>query len=365
MTGCDGTGEQGVAQIPFSEDDARSGGVPNAYRNAVFWKWSRQMPRALPNAVLTMLYALGTAADASGRIRFAGDHQPVRMADIAAAARCDPKDARRYVAALIAAGVLAVQGEQGPGKRPTYILLMSACPDWGAAVASLTGSKRRRTPKTPPPWQQEKAGKSGGPTPEVATDTPDDFGGPAPEHGNGTSGDRPLESGDVAGTDFGGPTPIGLRGTDPRDFGGPAPEQPMSPREVPQEIDEVGDQPAGVARTSRPLKIDFDQLPMGGAAYRTAARMHLARQGVKATPAEVDAYAAELVALDQAEPGPAEEAAPARLSLLHPPLPSARRMPAAAAGYQPPLLQSMGPEAEETTVRAKDGTLTFGREATA
>ena len=79
------------------DQDARAAGsVPNAYRNALFWRWAPQMPRGLSSSFVTVLYALASAADPAGRVRFR-DGKAIRIKDIAAAAKADEKDVRRYL----------------------------------------------------------------------------------------------------------------------------------------------------------------------------------------------------------------------------------------------------------------------------
>lgn len=151
-----------------------SGSVPNAYGNAVAWRWSREMPTPLRRGFLTLLYALRAMANASGELRF--PDKPIRIQDIAKAAGADEKDTRRYMNAAVAAGVVAVKGDQRRGKPALYALLLGPAPDWGAALDSLEKSKRKRTPRTPPPWRADE--EFGGPPPELEDP---EFGGPPPE----------------------------------------------------------------------------------------------------------------------------------------------------------------------------------------
>lgn len=99
------------------EPTATSGSVPNAFGNALAWRWSRQMPTALRRGFLTLLYALRAMANAAGELRFSGDRQPIRIQDIAKAAGASEKDARRYLDAAIHAGVVVVKGERKRGSR--------------------------------------------------------------------------------------------------------------------------------------------------------------------------------------------------------------------------------------------------------
>lgn len=173
------------------QPDRASGSVPHAYRNALFWRWTPGMPAALPSAFVTLLYALGTAANPAGRLQFR-DGKAIRIRDIAAAVKADEKDVRRYVDAAIDAGVLTVQGERKRGRASLYVLVLTATPDWGAAVASLQATRRKS--RKPPPWM-----KNGGVTPELSGT---ENGGHAPElhshHEQKERGTRPrMSSGDT------------------------------------------------------------------------------------------------------------------------------------------------------------------------
>ncbi|MFD9306107.1 hypothetical protein ACFWCB_26220 [Streptomyces sp. NPDC060048] len=210
------------------QPDYASGGVPHAYRNVIFWRWTRTMPRPLKGPFLTLLYALGAAASTHGLLQFR-DGTVIRIQDIAAGVGSDEKDTRRYLNAAIAAGVVAVEGERGRGKRAVYRIVVCLTPDWTAALASLADSKPKpKKSPAPAPWQD--AEKFGGPTPVVT---------------GRSSGDRPpnsagQSSGDHPPTEFGGPSPEW--------FGGPTPEQPRGTQVLPQEMADVGgDVSLGVA----------------------------------------------------------------------------------------------------------------------
>ncbi|MER5882681.1 hypothetical protein ABT160_02515 [Streptomyces sp. NPDC001941] len=173
-----------------------SGSVPHAYGNALAWRWSREMPTPLRRGFLTLLYALRAMANSDGQLRF--PDSPIRITDIAKAIGADEKDTRRYLAAAVEAGVLAVRGEQKRGKPTLYVLLLGPSPDWAAAVKSLEDSQRKRSERKPPPWRA--AGKNGGRSPELSEPK---FGGPPPE----------LTAG----------TPLEVRGTAPRTSSGDHP----------------------------------------------------------------------------------------------------------------------------------------------
>lgn len=201
------------------------GSVPNAFRNALFWRWTREMPRPLADGFLKVLHALGAGADASGKLKFR-DGKPIRIKDIAAAAMVDEKDCRRYLDAAIVAGVLTVQGERKRGKSTLYVLVLAPYPDWIAAEASLKASKRKRTDRKPPPWKDDENGgrspelsepENGGPPPELPQDHDEKERGTAPRM---SSGDRP---------------PFGS--------GDRPPNNPGIAKELPQDMAELGEKP--------------------------------------------------------------------------------------------------------------------------
>lgn len=269
----------------FHEEQRRGGGLPNDYRNAIAWRWAPDLPRQLCGGVLTMLYVVASMADATGRLRFTADHRPIRLASIARAARCDPKDGRRYLDALVAAGVLAVEGQQGRGRTPTYILVLAPRPDWQAAVNVLKQTRRER-------------GERGVTAPK-----------PAPENGGhppNQTGDTPASS--PPGTGHGsGDTPATRTGDTPRDFRGQPPEHPREPRDLPQEMADVPEQPSGDARASpsprhdiRSASIRLLQLDADYVAQLTDQARH--DLGETATRDQILIRAAELA--DQPTSGP-------------------------------------------------------------
>lgn len=213
-----------------AEQERPGGSVPNAYGNAVAWRWTREMPATVRRSGLpTLLYALRAMANAAGELRFGSDRKPIRIQDIAKAACCDEKDARRYLEAGVRAGVVAVQGERRRGRPTLYVLVLSPSPDWSAAASYLDATKRDRSPRKPAPWAGSEDEKFGGRPPEL-----DDakFGGPPPELTGGTdskvrgtaprwsSGDRP-----------------------PNGSGDRPPNNPGRDKELPQEVAEVSSQP--------------------------------------------------------------------------------------------------------------------------
>ena len=189
----------------MSSDDQpgqTTGSVPHAYRNALFWRWVPAMPGGLPSGFVTTLYALASAADPSGKVQFR-DGKAIRIKDIAAGIKADEKDVRRYLKAAIAAGVVAVLGEQRRGRAALYVLVLSPSPAWDSAAWVLEQSKRKRVDRGTPPWRADDTSENGGRSPELSTS---ENGGPPPElpeepvRGTAprlSSGDRPpFGSGD-------------------------------------------------------------------------------------------------------------------------------------------------------------------------
>lgn len=187
------------------EQDRASGSVPHHYGNALAWKWVPAMPAALKRAHLhTLLYTLRAMANASGELRFHGDHKPMRIKDIARAAGCDEKDARDRLEAALRAGVVVVKGERRRGIRALYVIVLSPRPDWTAAAAHLAAvkakredAKRDQADRRPAPWADDENGgrspeledpENGGPPPELTDGTAQKERGTAPRP---RTGDRP------------------------------------------------------------------------------------------------------------------------------------------------------------------------------
>ncbi|MEU9861296.1 hypothetical protein AB0D99_10490 [Streptomyces sp. NPDC047971] len=215
-----------------------SGSVPHAYRNALFWRWAPSMPKGLTSSFVTVLYALASAADPAGRVRFR-DGKAIRIKDIATACKADEKDVRRYIQAAIVAGVVAVQGEQRRGRASLYVLILSPNPDWDAAASSLSSTRRKS--RQAPPWLSEK---NGGVTPELAET---ENGGHAPEL---PASDHEEERGTHPRMGSGDTPPFGSGDTPPNN--------PGVAKELPQEAAEVvvQPQPSGAFVVH---KIDFNQ----------------------------------------------------------------------------------------------------------
>lgn len=217
------------------EQDRASGSVPNAFGNALAWKWSREMPTPLRRGFLTLLYALRAMASANGELRFNGDRKPIRIQDIAKAAGADEKDTRRYLDAAERSGVVTVRGERRRGKSTLYVLVVSPWPDWTSAAAYLDGTKRERPGRKPGPWSE----KNGGRSPELDEQK---FGGPPPELTDGTETKvrgttPPLSSGDHP----------------PNGSGDHPPNNPGSTHDSSQDRAEVVFQPQVVGAPGRPI----------------------------------------------------------------------------------------------------------------
>ncbi len=224
-----------------------AGSVPHAFRNALFWRWVPEMPAKLPPAFVTVLYACASGADAAGRVRFR-DGKPIRIRDLAAAGKCDEKDARRYLDAAIAAGVLAVEGERRRGTPTLYALVLSPAPDWGAAVASLAGSRRERKDREDdkvPPWLRKNRGAataSEDQSEDQADEEPGaENGGLPPEPGESENeekfGGQPPEPEDQGGDEVRGAAPrTGSGGCPPFGSGGCPPNNPGDSHEVSHEM---------------------------------------------------------------------------------------------------------------------------------
>ncbi|MEV8432028.1 hypothetical protein ACWHLZ_27920 [Streptomyces chartreusis] len=200
-----------------------SGSVPNAFGNALAWKWSREMPTPLRRGFLTLLYALRAMANASGELRFHGDRQPIRIQDIARAAGCREKDARRYLDAAIRAGVVAIRGERKRGKPTLYVIFPIGWPDWKAAEDYLK-STARDPGKGSAPWREEdeSSGHRG----------PNQIGPPRPELTEGTENEVRATAARMS-SGHRGPNGSGHRG----------PNNPGVTQERSQEVAEVVVQP--------------------------------------------------------------------------------------------------------------------------
>lgn len=185
------------------QDSRTSGSVPNAFGNALSWKWTRHMSTYLRRSGLPLLLCqLRNFANASGEIAFSGDRKPIRITDIAAAACCREKDARRYLEAAERAGVVRVLGERKRGKATRYAIVPHPFPDWQAAEDYLK-STGRKPGKGAAPWRDddESSGHRG----------PNHIGPPRPELTDGTKEEVRATAARM-GSGHRGPTGSGHRG---------------------------------------------------------------------------------------------------------------------------------------------------------
>lgn len=137
------------------EQAPASGSVPNAVGNALTWRWPREMsPYLRRTGLVLLLCQLRNFATASGEVAFNSDRKPIRITDIAIAACCREKDARRYLEAAIRAGVVRVIGERKRGKATRYAIVPNPFPDWQAAEDYLKSTARDNS-KRPPKWSED------------------------------------------------------------------------------------------------------------------------------------------------------------------------------------------------------------------
>ncbi|MGA5202731.1 hypothetical protein [Streptomyces variegatus] len=160
----------------------------HAFRNRLFWRWSDELPRPLREGFVKVLHAFGAGANETGRMVF-WDGRIITMKEIARAACVDVKDARRYVDAAMAAGVVSMAGERKKGHTPVYSAVVTDMPDWAAAVEVLKATKSQPKRRTPRVWDDQGTGdapasplqgekgdaphsENGGCTPEGTGDAP-------------------------------------------------------------------------------------------------------------------------------------------------------------------------------------------------
>lgn len=211
--------EQGPQQAP--------GSVPNAFGNALAWKWVPNMPAALRRTrFTTLLYVLRTMSNAAGEMRFNGDRKAIRIQDIARAAGIREKDARSFLEAAEAAGLVTVKGERRRGKPTLYVLLLCPNPNWGAAL-DVVEAKKQPSGQKPPPWKQ---------TESSGDRSPNSFGHPQPE---------PSEDGTEEVRATAAPSGSGHRS--PNGSGDRSPNNPGKAKGLPQDMAGLGEQPQEVA----------------------------------------------------------------------------------------------------------------------
>lgn len=212
------------------EPERKSGCPPHEFGNRLAWHWTREMPPSLKGGFLTLLYAMRAMSSASGELRFSGDGKPIRIQDIAKAAGCREKDARRYLEAAIAAGVVATIGKRRRGVPTLYALVLCPWPSWQAAADHVKATARPRK-------SENDEGSSGHSGPN------------SNEEGSGHSGPNLEEEvrATAARTE-----PEGVRATaarmgsgrcGPTGSGHSGPNNPGGTHELPQETAEVVPQP--------------------------------------------------------------------------------------------------------------------------
>ncbi|QQM44983.1 hypothetical protein [Streptomyces liliifuscus] len=129
-----------------SQTDRASGSVPHTFRLRMAWQWVPRMPVALrrQKAFLYAVQTVAAMADTAGRTRWHAEDEdtagrPLRLKELAAAMGSDEKDARRYLTAAIAAGILTTEQAPRRGRTTVYVLLLPPyTPRWEAAAAVLT-----------------------------------------------------------------------------------------------------------------------------------------------------------------------------------------------------------------------------------
>jgi hypothetical protein len=163
------------------------------------WQWVPKMPAALrrQKAFLFALQTVAAMADSAGRTRWHIEGQedagrPLRLKELAVAMGSDEKDARRYLAAGIAAGILTTEQAPRRGRTTVYVLLLPpSTPRWAAALAVLT------------------AGGAG--AVEDDAHARSEFGGPSPvldtPAAQASSGNRPPNSAGVTASQERGTSP--------------------------------------------------------------------------------------------------------------------------------------------------------------
>ncbi|MFI5629154.1 hypothetical protein ACIA8E_07200 [Streptomyces sp. NPDC051664] len=239
-----------------SEDPGRNSGCPpHEFGNNLAWHWTRDMSTPLKGGFLTLLYAMRAIASASGQLRFSGDGKPIRIQDIAKAAGCREKDARRFLEAAILAGVVQTIGERRRGKPTLYALLNSPCPNWAAAADYLKSTARPRKAED----ANESSGRSG----------PNSTGIEGSGHSGPNSDDevRAAEARTEPEGNRATAARMGSGHSGPIGSGHSGPNNPGSTQELPQEMADVVPQPQ-----QRVGERDEGEFPQRQDEHGTAAR---------------------------------------------------------------------------------------------
>lgn len=198
-----------------------SGSVPHTFRLRMARQWVPRMPTQLrrQKAFLFALATVAAMADAAGRTRWHATPdepgRPLPLRELAAAMGSDEKDARRYLAAAIAAGLLTTEQAPRRGRTTVYVLLVPpVTPRWAAALAVLTVG-------------EEEVEETGPHTTAGRTEN----GGRFPD----------LDSG-AARASSGDGSPLEFGGRFPHENGGLSPEYNQVLHDQPQEMVAVGPQ---------------------------------------------------------------------------------------------------------------------------
>lgn len=167
----------------MSAEQERGAVATNDFRNRLFWRWADEMPRPLCEGFLKVLYAFGAGANAAGAMVFR-DGRVITLKEIARAASVAPKDARRYIDAAQAAGVITMTGERKRGHTPVYTALVIDSPDWEAAVAHLRETAKTPNRRTARVWEDASGKVDAHPSPHTGGKVdahPSEKGGCTPE----------------------------------------------------------------------------------------------------------------------------------------------------------------------------------------
>lgn len=218
--------------MPDTEPDRAKGGVPHAFRLQMAWRWVPDMPLRLRRNK-PFLYALATVAsmaDTAGRTRWHNrqdENEPgraLRLTQLARAMGSDDKDARRYLAAAVAAGVLATEEAPRRGRTTVYVLQLPPVPRWAAALAVLDVGE--------PATDVDDAHENGGLSPELGE-----------AHSASRTGDSPPNSGPARARRERGTVPPWSSGDSaPMSSGDSPPNIPGVSKNTPHEMVAVGPQ---------------------------------------------------------------------------------------------------------------------------
>lgn len=220
----------------------RGTSVPNEWGNRLAQHWAAEIPRTLTGGWLRTMYALRAIAHSDGQLRYRGG-DTITLRKIAAAARADERDVRRWLAAAIAAGIVTAPATRGSrtGHATRYSLTIAPKPNWKAAEAvELQGRRRGRAPVLWPTRTDvddiditaaaaediEHTGARDTDTDPAPTST--GHRAPTPTPGHRAPTPSPTSTGHRAPTPHGAPRP--------EDPGAPRPDQPGNDHELHQDV---------------------------------------------------------------------------------------------------------------------------------